>query len=154
MPLIISIASPSLRGRGLKHLAKSPVKLRFSSPSLRGRGLKPTGCSRPCASASVALFARAWIETLQESILEDKVFVALFARAWIETTTVYFGNHIGTKSPSLRGRGLKLYIVKPNLYSQVVALFARAWIETSYSVIGNLYCNVALFARAWIETAY
>ena len=100
------------------------------------------------------------------------VLVALFARAWIEI--VYLDLCIKfTRSPSLRGRGLKFAPIDCMVYLQSspslrgrglkyllnkqftlaikVALFARAWIEITKGVNHNLVIYVALFARAWIE---
>ena len=79
--------------------------------------------------ATVALFARAWIEMIG-LIAGDtsEEIVALFARAWIEISIRIFVKTINS-----------------------VALFARAWIEIE-SVKQNYKCQyVALFARAWIE---
>ena len=57
------------------------------------------------------------------------------------------------KSPSLRGRGLKLILTLCAIINVSVALFARAWIEISAKKQLECMYSVALFARAWIEMA-
>ena len=69
--------------------------------------------------------------TYQGNLLPSPV--ALFTRAWIEIDKNYTID-IGTKSPSLRGRGLKLRGLTLSAPSQPVALFTRAWIEIPFSV--------------------
>ena len=54
-------------------------------------------------------------------------------------------------SPSLRGRGLKFYVIRVAGGNDTVALFARAWIEIQSCGRNNIIGRVALFARAWIE---
>ena len=98
----------------------------------------------------VALFARAWIEIINGTVIIGRTWVALFARAWIEIP--YWGIYITAycvapfarawieisfnsslhsthKSPSLRGRGLKSTLWLYSVFVPYVALFARAWIE-------------------------
>ena len=107
--------------------------------------------ARCILSCHVALFARAWIETLSRPDKTWSCSVALFARAWIETFRALI---IGVLflSPSSRGRGLKQEWVGCCRGLLRVALFARAWIETGPSSRSHRRNFVALFARAWIET--
>ena len=60
--------------------------------------------------------------------------VALFTRAWIEITEELYDNG-GLWSPSLRGRGLKLYCLSSSAAQLLVALFTRAWIEIKSFVL-------------------
>ena len=78
----------------------------YQSPSSRGRGLKPLICHKSGKNPYVALFTRAWIETLFTYSTSVIKAVALFTRAWIETFWSAFIS-IGVLSPSSRGRGLK-----------------------------------------------
>ena len=59
--------------------------------------------------ATVALFARAWIEIINSGPLLYWMQVALFARAWIEIKHYDSPKGRRKKSPSLRGRGLKFF---------------------------------------------
>ena len=54
--------------------------------------------------------------------------VALFTRAWIEIR-LNLEEITFKKSPSSRGRGLKLQCSAVDGYTRGVALFTRAWIE-------------------------
>ena len=56
-----------------------------------------------------------------------------------------------TRSPSLRGRGLKSEMDFSTTGDNKVALFARAWIEIYRAFTAVFSDVVALFARAWIE---
>ena len=55
------------------------------------------------------------------------------------------------KSPSSRGRGLKLRHIAKRMNWTSVALFTRAWIEIPYNWTASDPARVALFTRAWIE---
>ena len=56
-----------------------------------------------------------------------------------------------SKSPSLRGRGLKSHTLSMLTVNMTVALFTRAWIEMyrRREIVSAM--RVALFTRAWIE---
>ena len=56
----------------------------MASPSLRGRGLKSRKIAGIFMTKTVALFARAWIEIVNILTSTVRIKVALFARAWIE----------------------------------------------------------------------
>ncbi len=81
--------SPSVRGRGLKRLTADRRIEIFRSPSVRGRGLKRTRLFERIAGGRVALRARAWIETGILPQPGQRVSVALRARAWIETLNIW-----------------------------------------------------------------
>ena len=101
--------------------------------------------------------------------------VALFTRAWIEIEKNPSKSEKNPRSPSSRGRGLKLFSLgcaderhtspssrgrglKYNVgnigngYTSV-ALFTRAWIEIRCGKFWKCKLCVALFTRAWIEIA-
>ena len=126
-----TVRSPAVRGRGLKPKISpcSCISPRPKSPAVRGRGLKQPGveelhmtnavarCARawvetgPCcasgAAVGVARCARAWVETRgPESCLYQAV-VARCARAWVETGLVTDMCGTCSRSPAVRGRGLK-----------------------------------------------
>ena len=98
--------SPSSRGRGLKLRGHHQEQRRHPSPSSRGRGLKPVMFGPATSPCRVALFARAWIETMHGQQGRPCFCVALFARAWIETSVDVL-RRACLWSPSSRGRGLK-----------------------------------------------
>ena len=76
--------------------------------------------------------------------------VALFTRAWIEIDSL--GTKLlATRSPSLRGRGLKFAFMLITETILAVALFTRAWIEIARYGLTGYGRRVALFTRAWIE---
>ena len=78
---------------------------------MRGRGLKHVEPFAGSQINSVALHAGAWIETVNSLALSFAFLVALHAGAWIETPST--ASSIGcNKSPSMRGRGLKLASVE------------------------------------------
>ena len=81
--------SPSSRGRGLKQTGKSNRIETGLSPSSRGRGLKQYVGLAAGEFHAVALFTRAWIETMLASARREPSRVALFTRAWIETYSDY-----------------------------------------------------------------
>ena len=85
--------------------------------------------------------------------LKTSPLVALFTRAWIEIAVSY-SDYSSERSPSLRGRGLKLFKTWETTIYCDVALFTRAWIEIMLYNIKYLKYNVALFTRAWIEIRY
>ena len=58
------------------------------------------------------------------------------------------------RSPSSRGRGLKLSRNNEIWIAEKVALFTRAWIEISKTIYTLKNKKVALFTRAWIEIYY
>ena len=151
----LTVASPSLRGSGLKWNLKFsgilchclPLYERVDwnvlpaivrdickkSPSLRGSGLKfrhndctILECGLPLyegvdwnhfcpywlpASSRVSLFTREWIE------------IALFKASWYSVLA----------SPSLRGSGLKSFVLFLPQNGQTVSLFTREWIEITYA---------------------
>ena len=55
------------------------------------------------------------------------------------------------RSPSSRGRGLKLHWYFRKVKRLCVALFTRAWIEIYMISDMGAWYDVALFTRAWIE---
>ncbi len=56
-----------------------------ASPSVRGRGLKPDSTVTVSADGPVALRAGAWIEPANVDLMVEYGKVALRAGAWIET---------------------------------------------------------------------
>ena len=106
---------------------------------------------RNARKVKVALFTRAWIEMYSGRQRYHGIMVALFMRAWIEISIKIIVLSAQTKSPSSRGRGLKLPCLQLQKFLSEVALFTRAWIEI-FAERRNLACAlVALFKRAWIE---
>ena len=98
--------SPSVRGRGLKLREAYNATPAIGSPSVRGRGLKLKTHQDLLRAQIVALRARARIETEWKAGEKGINPVALRARARIETATNDCPAPT-TKSPSVRGRGLK-----------------------------------------------
>ena len=78
--------------------------------------MKPFTMTVEKAFLNVALFTRAWIETLFSSSVPFVYPVALFTRAWIETNSATYSTR-----------------------KVCVALFTRAWIET---LISQYFVNV------------
>ena len=142
--------SPSSRGRGLKYYFRIIIKI-YSSVALFTRAWIEIHKSRVgWLLYCVALFTRAWIEMDNLALLSFGWFVALFTRAWIEIRTGRRWRWL-SRSPSLRGRGLKLRMRQGYDGSGIVALFTRAWIEMVTVTATCKPWRVALFTRAWIE---
>ena len=100
---------------------------------------------------SVALFARAWIEIFTNFLFVFKFYVALFARAWIEICYHHIGNFSCRRSPSLRGRGLKCQRrYRPCGICWSPSLRGRG-LKSNVGINNIPTVYVALFARAWIE---
>ena len=62
------------------------------SPSSRGRGLKLAEYRLKLLQIIVALFTRAWIEIINETVIVGRTWVALFTRAWIEMVAEFYKN--------------------------------------------------------------
>ena len=79
-------------------------------------------------SKEVSLFTREWIEI---DVVKSGVYtllVSLFTREWIEINASK-PPYIRNWSPSLRGSGLKLFVLPVCPIRQAVSLFTREWIE-------------------------
>ena len=100
------MASPSLRGRGLKLTADILLSQIPLSPSLRGRGLKY------------------WFSFYTLILCRSP---SLRGRGLKSPAVVFW--EVTSRSPSLRGRGLKSEDYTMNQLVSAVALFTRAWIE-------------------------
>ena len=73
------------------------------SPSLRGRGLKYSQSIVWQRRNIVALFTRAWIEITASTVASPAVAVALFTRAWIEIESVYLRDNESFCRPLYEG---------------------------------------------------
>ena len=102
-----SIKSPSLRGRGLKLLLPLISAERVTVALFTRAWIETIINGGGIVPPPVALFTRAWIETGELRVAITAPCVALFTRAWIETISSK-RNGDKCESPSLRGRGLKL----------------------------------------------
>ena len=103
-----------------------------ASPSTRGRGLKHLRRLQAASGSVIALHARARIETGDWHGIYEAQTIALHARARIETHLIDHVRRSGL-SPSTRGRGLKQFGVFTLWERYDIALHARARIETSWS---------------------
>ena len=166
--------SPSLRGRGLKCISLSlSLCSGSSSPSLRGRGLKYTnnfGGLPICVSPSLrgrglksdvksAFYVMNYRRPLYEGVDWNPTHavknISTLRRPLYEgvdwNTKERYNIDNETRSPSLRGRGLKFAFWYLMPISIIVALFTRAWIEIRSYWPARWGRRVALFTRAWIE---
>ena len=125
----LSITSPSSRGRGLKFedlkmrgqvltvalFTRAWIEIairRSTSPKIlvalfTRAWIEIYPSARFNSACSVALFTRAWIEIGTANPMNPHGLVALFTRAWIEIA-ICCAAALSMKSPSSRGRGLKL----------------------------------------------
>ena len=144
--------SPSLRGRGLKWgRDEEGNNDDWKSPSLRGRGLKYRDYSNEFVKVGVALFTRAWIEiNIGQRTAKRESSRPLYEGVDWNVLQKKIKKY-KKRSPSLRGRGLKFFVVQIILFRCMVALFTRAWIEIHRPSEPQRQCSVALFTRAWIE---
>ena len=69
------------------------------------------------------------------------VYVALRASAWIETNVQKVQQASGSKSRSVRARGLKPESAQLEIIESKVALRASAWIETGFRRSGFKRCK-------------
>ena len=76
--------------------------------------------------------------------------VSLFTREWIEIF-LSLRRPAYPPSPSLRGSGLKLFLLYPQNQKRPVSLFTREWIEMEIFTISSNAFWVSLFTREWIE---
>ena len=79
------MASPPMRGRGLKPIRTILDDKGNPSPPMRGRGLKLKRCLSLLEKGEVAPHAGAWIETWIIPVSGVTSNVAPHAGAWIET---------------------------------------------------------------------
>ena len=147
-------ASPSLRGSGLKSTARcipslvgiclplyegvdwnikhmSCLQTAYSrSPSLRGSGLKLHFVHNPSPNClCLPLYEGVdWNKISFVSIVSPPL-VSLFTREWIEMWHLHTELQRKSKSPSLRGSGLKSWSSTLVASTIKVSLFTREWIE-------------------------
>jgi len=120
-----------------------------ASPSTRGRGLKHLRRLQAASGSVIALHARARIETGDWHGIYEAQTIALHARARIETHLIDHVRRSGL-SPSTRGRGLKPW---PRLFHNLWAscetdLASEFPIATVCKWIGN---TVAIAAKHYVE---
>ena len=96
---------------------------------MRGRGLKLTSAASTKGIAEVAPRAGAWIETRLKHQVNKYKEVAPRAGAWIETRKTEMSLSF-SRSPPVRGRGLKRDTTGWGWDATYVAPRAGAWIET------------------------
>ena len=122
------IASPSLRGSGLKYFRDYPNHLRRSLPLYEGVDWNIGVKNYNTRIFNVSLFTREWIEIKASPNVKLFFVVSLFTREWIEIAGVLVIN---------RTCG--------------VSLFTREWIEISIFHHMLISIWVSLFTREWIE---
>ena len=84
-----------------------------ASPSLRGRGLKYLQHEYSYSSQYVALFTRAWIEMTFFLTIRFAMPVALFTRAWIEIKTTSWNSLFVARRPLYEGVDWNIFPAKP-----------------------------------------
>ena len=100
----------------------------------------------------VSLFTREWIEIQRKLFMFFQVHVSLFTREWIEMQNRYCRYDNIKRSPSLRGSGLKFFIlINKSLTLQLSPSLRGSglkWLATKFT---NPIEEVSLFTREWIE---
>ena len=127
--VVVSVKSPSSRGRGLKYITIIQLSHRYGS--------------RPLHEGVDWNSARCYIFVV--------ICKSPSSRGRGLKYNLGFEMSFLLPSPSSRGRGLKSSTADTTVPSAMVALFTRAWIEISCFCVDYRVCCVALFTRAWIE---